>query len=833
MKPPERNTLPVRARAQEIAQALARSNRLVLTAETGSGKTTQVPQLILEAGSPGQVLVLEPRRLAARMVARRVAQEQGTRPGDRVGWRTRFDAAWSDAVRIGFLTEGVFLRLLLESPRLDGVGTVVVDEFHERSLQADLAVAAVRRAQDSGRPDLKLVVMSATLDADRLAGSLGAERLHIEGRAFPVNVRHAPLRQGEDLCQRAAEHATQLAQEVDGDVLVFMPGVREIERTLLAMRSIPAAARLDLRRLHGSMPPGEQDQALEPSQRPRIVVATNVAQTSITVPGVRGVVDSGLARVHRVDARRSLDALRVEPISRAAAEQRAGRAGRMEAGRCVRLWSETDHARRAAFDEPEIARAELSDTALQVAALTGSVHGFPWVEAPPEEPWARACALLERLGAIDSSGAISERGRRMARVPAAPRLAAALVEASQLGCVTRVARWVAVASERDFIRNADRRALLSCLHDGDPPSDLVVRERILERLAGGARLPAGLQLFEESAREAARAADRLARAVPRGPRDGAEAGLREVSLAMLAGFGDGVAWRPDAHRPHLLAGGRRKAVIDRDSLVQGAGFLVSLQADENPADPATQILSMASPLETEWVRQALPDRFEVTESLRWNPASRAVERIEEACFEGTPFDATARPPRAEDRSEAERLLWERVRDGTIKLSQWDESVEQWMARVRCVAAWFPDQGLITYTPDEIEMLQLEVCSGAHRASEVQDRDCLGVVRGALEHEQQRFVDRMAPGDLPLPDGRRMRLRYEPGHPPKGSARIQWLYGLDRTPTVAGGRVPVTLEILGPNMRPLQVTSDLANFWAVLYPQLRNELRRRYPRHEWR
>jgi ATP-dependent helicase HrpB len=242
---------------------------------------------------------------------------------------------------------------------------------------------------------------------------------------------------------------------------------------------------------------------------------------------------------------------------------------------------------------------------------------------------------------------------------------------------------------------------------------------------------------------------------------------------------------------------------------------------------------MASPLDTAWVREALPDRFEITESLRWNSASRAVERIEEACFEGTPFDATARPPRAEDRTDAERLLWERVRDGTITLACWDESVEQWIARVRCVAAWFPDQGLIQYTPDEIEMLQLEVCSGAHRASEVQDRECLSVVRGALEHAQQRFVDRMAPADLPLPDGRRMRLRYEPGQPPKGSARIQWLYGLDRTPAVAGGRVPVTLEILGPNMRPLQVTSDLANFWTVLYPQLRNELRRRYPRHEWR
>ena len=826
-------SLPVRGRAHEIVSALARSNRLVLTAETGSGKTTQVPQLLLEAQLPGQVLVLEPRRLAARMVARRVAAELGTRPGEQVGWRTRFDAAWSDAVRIGFLTEGVFLRMLLERPSLPGVGTVVVDEFHERSLQADLAVAAVRRLQDGARPDLRLVVMSATLDAERLSAALGAERVHVEGRAFPVAVRHAPLRPGEDLCERAAQHAADLALEVEGDVLVFMPGAREIERTLAAMRSIPAAARFDLRRLHGSMPPGEQDAALQPSPRPRIVVATNVAQTSITVPGVRGVVDSGVARVHRADARRSLDALRLEPISRAAADQRAGRAGRMEAGRCVRLWGEADHARRAAHDEPEIARAELSDVALQVAALTGGVRGFPWVEPPPEEPWARALRLLESLGAVDAEGSITGAGAAMARIPASPRLAAALVAAAREGCAVRVARWAAVAAERDFVRQADRRAMLACLRDGDPASDLVARERVLERLAGGERLPPGLQLFEEAAREAVRAADRLARSVTRGPRDDARAPLEAVSRAMLAGFADGVAWRPDAQRPHLLAGGRRKAVLDRDSLVQGAGFVLALQADENPADPATQILSMASPLEEAWVRQALPDRFDTMETLRWNPASRAVERVEETRFEGTPVEATARPPRPGQRQEAERLLWEQVRAGAVKLEGWNESVEQWIARVRCVAAWFPEQGLIAYAPDEIELLQLEACAGAHRASEVEGRDCLAIVRGALEFEQQRFVDRMAPADLPLSDGRRMRLRYEPGHPPRGGAKIQQLYGMDRTPTVAGGRVPVTLEILGPNMRPLQVTSDLANFWSVLYPSLRNELRRRYPRHDWR
>jgi len=825
--------LPVRARAAEITAALMRGNALVLTAETGSGKTTQVPQLLLQANVPGKVLVLEPRRLAARLVARRVAAEMKTKPGESVGWRTRFDSAWSDAVRIGFLTEGVFLNMLLDSPLLPGVGAVVIDEFHERSLQADLAVAAVRRLQQRERPDLKLIVMSATLDADRIAESLGAERLHIEGRAFPVRMRHAPLRRNEDVCERAAADAVALAQELQGDVLVFMPGAREIERTLLALRALPAARDMELRRLHGSMPPAEQDMALQPSQRTRIVVATNVAQTSITVPGVRGVVDSGLARVHRVDARRSIDALRLEPISRAAAEQRAGRAGRMESGCCLRLWSETDHARRDAFDQPEIARAELSLVALQVAALTGSVREFPWVQAPPAEPWSRAEALLRSLQAIDQHGRITKLGEAIARIPTTPRCAAALHHAAQQGCATRVARWAAIAAERDFIRSADHGALLACLRDGDPASDLIVRERVLERLSNNERMPHGVMLFEESAREAAQAADRLARCVPRGPRDNHTAPLASVSRCMLAAYPDAVVWRPDSFKAHLLADGRRKAILDRDSLVTAAGFLLAMQADENPADTATQILSIVTPLEEDWVRDALPSHFTTSESLEWNPISRAIERVEATRFDGIAIASTARPPHAKHRAEAERLLAEQVRNGSVVLQGWDASVQQWIERVRCVGQWFSERNLLAYTQEEIAVIQMEICVDAHRASEVEQRPCLQAVRDAIGTDDLRFVERMAPAELSLPSGRCMKLAYEVGASPRGSAKIQQLYGLDRTPSVAGGRVPVTLEILGPNMRPLQVTSDLANFWSTLYPSLRNELRRRYPRQEWR
>jgi len=565
-----------------------------------------------------------------------------------------------------------------------------------------------------------------------------------------------------------------------------------------------------------------------------VVVATNVAQTSITVPGVRGVVDAGTARVHRADHRRGLDALRLEPISRAAADQRAGRAGRVAPGVCVRLWSEQDHVRRAEFDQPEIERVELSDAALQVAACAGSVHDFPWLDPPEPQAWARAVETLQRLGAVDALGALTQAGADMARVPAAPRLAAALRAAAAGGCLVRASRWVAVAAERDFVRGGDRGALLACLEHGDEPGDLVVRERILQRLAEGRSLPRGLQIVEEAAREALRAAERLARAFPRSSGDTAGVSTERVAVAMLRGFADGVAWRPDPQRPHLLAAGRRKAVLDRDSVVQAGGLVLCLQADENPADPDTQILSMAEPLQESWVRAALPEAFEVVERLAWNPQSRAVERLEEVLFAGVSVDRTARPPRLQDHAQAERLLAERIREGEVMLRGWDESVTQWIERVRCVAAWFPEQQLLTYEADDLELIRLELCSGLHRASQVEDLPCLEAVRGVLDPVSRAFVERMAPAQLALPEGPRpMRLQYELGKPPRGAARIQHLYGLERTPTVAGGRVPITLEILGPNMRPLQVTSDLANFWKTLYPSLRNELRRRYPRHAWR
>jgi ATP-dependent helicase HrpB len=839
------NELPVLAIRDRILAAVAAGNRLVLTAPTGSGKTTQVPQMLAQSPDVrGQIIVLEPRRLAARMTARRVAFEMGSEIGGLVGYQTRFESKVSAATRIRFVTEGVFLRLIQENPTLRGVGAVILDEFHERSIDADLALGLVTRLQagDATREDLKLVVMSATLDAARVSAYLGdCPVLHASGRLFPVSVSYLdrpPTQPSWDSAAQALDGVLDLERE--GDVLVFMPGAYEIDRTIGACEAVAKRRNEDLLivPLHGSLPPAEQDRAVEPSKRRKVIVATNVAETSITIEGVRAVIDAGTARVHRVDPKRGLNTLRVEPVARATADQRTGRAGRVAPGRCIRLWTEKDHAQRAAFEDAEIARVDLADATLRLKAFGVASHAeFPWFEPPPPELVERAEQCLRLLHATDGDGRLTDIGRSMARVPAEPRLARVLVEGARRGCPRLAARLAAVAAERDFVIDASPTALRDALERGDPVSDVVARERLLGVWeAGRVRdLRHRVDVNHVAARECAQAAEQLARLaerLPAAPRGGNADDVESGIACLLAGFPDHLAWRPDAERPHCHLAGRRKVVIDKSSIVTRAGFLLALEVRETGfGDNLLATLSMLSPLDVAAVEELLPERFATTVEVRWNAASKAVDEIEETRFDGIVVAATARP--AKPSSHVEAVLVEKIKDGTIAIEGWNETVEQWIARVRCVAGWFPERGLIAYGDDDLDVIRSEIVSRAVRASEVRDRVCIDAVRNALSWDEQEFVRKMAPEHVQLARGFRMKIEYAPGASPRGRAKIQDFYGDDRTPTVAGGRVPITLEILGPNYRPLQVTSDLANFWKTLYPELRNELRRRYPKHEWR
>ncbi len=858
--------LPVLREAARIVDAMRSARGMVLTAATGSGKTTQVPQILAKSGIvDGQIVVLEPRRLAARMTARRVAEEMGVALGGEVGFQTRFERVVGPATRIRFVTEGVFLRQAQRDPGLRGIGAVLLDEFHERSVMADLALGILRRARER-RPALMAAAMSATMDAAKASAYLGVPEIGAEGRAFPVAVRYDPGDAKMPVWDRAARAVRALVEEgCEGDALVFMPGGYEIDRTIDAVRAqlrgVPGGAAFDVVGLHGSMPPDRQDAAVAPAARGRrkVIVATNVAETSITIPGIRMVVDSGLARSFRVDPRRGLNTLRVEPVSRASADQRAGRAGRTAPGTCVRLWGDREHAQRPAAETPEVRRIDLAESMLMVESMgLGPFERFPWLDAPEADAVTRAREVLTRLGALDAGGAITPLGRALARVPAHPRLARVLVEAERLGVLGRAARWCAIAAERDVVLEGGPAQLVRLTPDGEQPSDIGAREELLRRVeAGGFRTArhegveaslgacreavAAARDLERAAREAAGegragegAADGAgARAAAADDREGSE--FERVSRAVLAGFGDHVGWRMDAQRPHCAMPGRRKVAIDPSSVQRGAGFVLALEVREGGrGDQVHQSLGMVTPLDVAWVERTMPDRFRTTVETRFSDQLGAAAEFEERAFDGIVFDTIVRPLRGrEAKAAAKDELAARVASGELKPASWDENVDQWIARVRCVAAWFPERGLIAYDADDMGVLAAEIAEGCARASDLDARPVLDILRGALDWDQLQFVEKMAPSGIVLPKGWRMKLEYAEGKPPRGRAKIQDFYDFAGHPTVAGGRVKVVLELLGPNYRPVQVTEDLPGFWERLYPEVKKELKRRYPRHEWR
>ena len=831
--------LPIQRVREEIRAAVRDANRLVVVAPTGSGKSTQLPKFLLDSAEiDGDIVVLEPRRLAARTLATRVARELGDACGGIVGYETRHDRKVGGRTRIRFVTDGLFVRQMQRDPTLARVGAVILDEFHERSVAVDVALGLVKLAQESRRSDLRMIVTSATLEAQRLENFLGCRTVVAEGRSYPVAIEHlarasrdAPWDLAGAAIERVLEAFASGRSEDPGHLLVFMPGAYEIARTCERARVALArtGVRAEVLPLHGALSPDEQDRAVsavDPTERRRIIVSTNVAETSLTIDGVRTVIDSGLARIHRYDPLRGLDTLRIEPISKASAEQRAGRAGRTAPGVAIRLWSVGEHERREAHTVAEVARIDLASAMLETMSLgIGDFARFPWLDKPDATRIAEATRTLTMLGAIDAGG-LTETGRAMARAPLHPRLGRALVEAARLGCACRVARIAAALTDRDPAEGVPPQALLALLPDGDPRSDAIVRERLVE-MAERRELPREADRI--AIREAVLASEQIARSVTERGTDASNAAL---DAAMVAGFVDRIAFKPERGRPYCMLAGRRKVELGKESLVHEPGFVVALEIRESgPEHDRLVSIPVAHPVPREIVEQVLPQAFSHRDTAEWNSQTRAVETVEEELF----FEAVVhRKARAARPSLAvERELVARIKSGEIRLDGWEEHCEPWIARVRCVAEWFPERGLIAYSDEDLDVVRTELCSGCVRAREIESRSAIDVVRSALPWDEIQFVERMAPAAIPLPRGFRMRIDYAPGSPPRGRAKIQDFYGVDETPKVAGGRVPLVVEILGPNLRPLQVTQDLANFWRVLYPEIRNELKRRYPRHEWR
>lgn len=806
----------------ELLEGLSRHPCAVLEAPTGAGKTTRVPPALLDAGFGG-VLVLEPRRVAARAAARRVASERGSALGGEVGYQVRFDRRIGRDTRLAYVTEGVLLRRLQDDPFLEGVQCVVLDEFHERSLDVDLALAMLRRIQLDVREDLRLVVMSATLEGRAVAAYMGAcPVVRSEGRTFPVEVSYVPGLPRERLEEHVARAVRAAGSEAEGSLLVFLPGVGEIRRVHERLAGWAQAAGRDACELYGNLAPEAQDAVLEPSPKPKLILATNVAETSITIEGVTTVVDSGLARILRYDAGVGLDRLEVAPVSRASTEQRRGRAGRTGPGRCVRLWSELEHRARRPHEVPAIQRVDLCGAVLQLACFgERDLTGFPWFAPPPEEALEGALTLLRRLGALDRGG-VTSLGQAMGRLPVHPRVARLLIEARDRGIARRAAIAAALLSDRDpFARGSEA----SPWRDASE-SDLLDRVRALEAFERSGVTEHGLS--RRAARAVLRAAGQYERLLddagtPRRAEGGS--GSDAFLRAVFAGYPDRLARRrPKDPARGVLIGGRGVR-MSRASAVSEAELFVCVDLD---AGGAESYVRMASAVERAWLPTG---RLEERVLTSFDERRLRVTAVKQTTFEGLVLDEVEHP--VTDATEAEEVLCDAARrdlDRALPLAE--EPVAGLLARLRCLRQWMPELQLPAFEREEWLELLPSLAAGCRSFADLAQAPLADVVRGRLSHAQRSALAREAPERVTVPSGSQVRLVYEPGRAPVLAVRIQEVFGLRETPRVGGGRVAVLLHLLAPNGRPEQVTDDLESFWDCTYARVRKELRRRYPRHAW-
>lgn len=825
--------LPIDAVLGEVLAALRQREALVLEAPPGAGKTTRVPTALLDAGLAGnqQIVVLQPRRLATRLAAARVAEEQGERPGGRIGYQVRFEDVTSAATRVRFVTEGILTRQLVADPTLRDVGIVVLDEFHERHLAGDLALAMIRRLQVTTRPDLKLVVMSATLDAAPIAAWLGdAPRIRSEGRRFEVAIEHLEKEDERPVDQQVLAALKRLMQAgLDGHVLVFLPGAAEIRRSMDTCADFAQRQGLDLHALHGDLPPAEQDRALRPSARRKVILSTNVAETSVTIDGIAAVIDSGLARVASHSPWTGFPALKLAKISKASATQRAGRAGRTRAGSCVRLYTRGDFEGRPATDAPEIRRLDFTESALALRAMgVKDVAQFQFFEAPTASALEAADGLLRRLGAIGAEGALTPVGRRLLVFPLHPRLARLVTAAEHLGVARDGATLAALVGERDI--RLEARARLGpggiSANATSGPSDLLeLLDRFERGQQGGARA-AGLDANAVSGVERVR--KQLGRLLDTdqasAPRTLAE---RETALlrAVLAGWPDRVARRRRPRAPELVFSAGGSASLDPTSVVHDADLMVAVDAEERRGGV---FVRLASAIEAEWLLELAGDDLGEVDELQWNASARRVERVTRLTWGQVALEETRQP--APPCEAASALLAKAALDEGVARFVEVERLTAWRCRVDALRAGFPEAGFPT--PDEafLDAALRDACTGLRSFSELEEHPLIDVLQARLTPQQASLLAREAPERLTLPGGRVVKVNYEPGKPPWIESRLQDFFGLLKGPML--GRTPLVLHLLAPSHRAVQVTSDLAGFWDRHYPAIRRELMRQYPKHAW-
>jgi ATP-dependent helicase HrpB len=839
--------LPIDVLQADLVAACGRVRRLVLRAPTGSGKSTRIPQMLLDLNLvQGQIVVLQPRRIAARLLAARIAQERNVRLGGEVGYQIRFERVESAQTRIKFVTEALLLRQMASDPELKGVGAVVFDEFHERNLHSDVALALARRLQETHRPDLLIMAMSATLDTEGVAKWLGcAETLAADGRAYPVQVEytHLPRNSTRPIWDAAAEQVRRvLREETEGDILVFMPGSYEIMRTIGAVRNLPESGGVDILPLYGELPPEEQDRAVKPGPGRKVIVATNVAETSLTIPGVRAVVDAGLARIARFDPHRGIDTLLVEPVSQASAEQRAGRAGRTGPGRCIRLWSQTDHEARPLREVPEIRRVDLSETILLLLSSGwGEAATFPWYEKPDDKALQRALTVLADLGAVDAQGKLTNLGRRMSVFPAHPRYARMLLAAGDLDCVYEVCRIAGLAQGRDilFRKVDDRTENARDSVEQEDGSDFFPRLALLQRaveMKFDADACDRFGVHGQAARQADQAARQFLRlAEGQGlPVSDRVADPADVRRCLLLGFSDRLAVRLDAGTLRCALVHGRTGELRRESSIRNAKLLVAAEVDEiQSRGGVTTYLSLATAIEEAWLQELFPAEFSTVNQVRYDASQRRVVTRVERRFRDLVLEAKERDDAPSDA--ASRLLAEEVAAGRLELEKWDAPVDAWIRRVNFLSKHCPELGIPPFDEAARRMVIEEVCAGAVAYRDIRERPVFGVVRGWLTHEQAMALESYCPEKIVLPRKKHpARIEYTEDGQAEVEATVQELYDFPGSKLrVCLGKVPMVVCIQSPARRTQQRTTDLDAFWKGSYEGVKKELRGRYPKHEWR
>jgi len=819
------DSLPVDDVVPDLINALRQTNCAVLQAPTGAGKTTRVPSAILdqlvEAGK--QIMVVEPRRIAARAAARRVAAERDSHCGNEVGYHVRFDRCAGSNTRLTYVTPGILLQQLHSDSLLEKLRVIVFDEFHERGLESDLTLGFCRLLQQTIRPELRILATSATLAAEQVAQYLeNCPIIVSEGRLHPVEIRHEARPPTMSWPKAAAEAVKRLLTQTPGDILVFLPGWAEIRQTARLLEPLATQRSLAVLPLHGDLSPAEQDRALSRLAQRKVVLATNVAETSITVEGVTGVVDTGLARQLSFDAGVGLDRLQILPISRASADQRAGRAGRTQSGMCIRLWDERNHRARPEHTGPEVQRVDLAGAILHLLALgEGDPVKFPWPEAPNTAAIDRAIAILKMLGAVSEKG-LTDLGSKLARLPVHPRLGRLLVDGARMGQPHSAALAAALLAERDPFRK------LSTIERSPTQSDILDRMEALESFEHDGRFQFALgELDRGSARHILGARDQLERMVAQivAP-DYTSLKCDEVmSRAIGAAYPDRVCRRRNPGGRKCVMVGGRGVRLDNRSTVTRSQLFIAVDLEAGREESTARI---ASAIDREWLDPRLISTSIDTEVDADSGRIKAWKRTR---YCDLLLDETETTP-PEDAASHQTMLEFALQQIDRILPRTDSPAGMFRTRVRCLREWRPELKLPALDQNDMRELLEGMISSCQSLTDLRKADWMGLFRSRLSYEQLQALERDAPDRLTTPNGRSFALAYEEARAPIFAVKIQDLFGMTETPRIANGRVPVLLHLLAPNNRPQQVTDDLTSFWRNTYPVVRKELRARYPKHAW-